>query len=31
MQVQGNAAWVTGGASGLGEQTARRLAAAGAK
>ncbi|MFM9971971.1 MAG: SDR family NAD(P)-dependent oxidoreductase [Burkholderiales bacterium] len=31
MQLQGNAALVTGGASGLGEQTARRLAAAGAK
>ena len=31
MQVQGNAAVVTGAASGLGEATARALAAAGAK
>jgi NAD(P)-dependent dehydrogenase (short-subunit alcohol dehydrogenase family) len=31
MQVQGKAALVTGGASGLGAETARQLAAAGAK
>lgn len=31
MQVQGQAALVTGGASGLGAETARQLAAAGAK
>ena len=31
MNVQGHAALVTGGASGLGEGTARALAAAGAK
>lgn len=31
MQIQGQAALVTGGASGLGEATARALAAQGAK
>src|SRR5437588_3373945 len=31
MQINGNAAVVTGGASGLGAATARRLAAAGAE
>ncbi|MEY2804988.1 MAG: hypothetical protein RL657_2324, partial [Pseudomonadota bacterium] len=31
MKIQGQAAWVTGGGSGLGEATARALAAQGAK
>ena len=31
MQIQGQAALVTGGASGLGAETARQLARAGAK